>query len=592
MHPEVNDALSLVHSSDLPHPSGALLSSFINEALNTRAAADYVLKACHAGHGPNTRSELLSLVHDWTYIVQSSESSGTHSKMEETATTVLTCVLVSHRGSPPPAPNRAERQAIIRRDGARCCITGRPSRFWDPLIVAPILPIPSGWVEHDRPRMLDDMLGAFFGRSYRDWWLFNAQDPQFISPYENHWLVSMSAAHAFSRGIVKLDRLPPSMVEYDVRQCSIGPERPIIIDGAVALLGDRSRAGINKVDPRFVGTHARLSSSMQYIELSKKLAQHDSTSTTAQQLSKIRRKFWNRAWSLTQPFLAAFLAVWLLIPARVRVVAYRTLRRAAQRFIDPECATVQRLPFGLYLKCTEYPASLRNEVNAMRLVQRYTAIPAPRPLDFVEGPVQKGEDEAFNLSLGFAGQEEKAEAYLLMNCLPGVPLSRAHEVLSDSDEAEVTTQLQDYVAQLRAIPKTVNPDMAICDTLGGACRDTRMLGGNPVGPFVDEAAFSAMLRSPDDPARRGHQIYFTHADLNPRNILVEEADVGRGWRISGIVDWEMAGYYPEYWDYTKALYEGFRWSWRYNNMVHKVFKGLGEYSKEFEVEKHDWESGI
>lgn len=74
MHPEVNDALSLIHSSGLPHPSGALLSSFVKEALNPHAAADYVLKACHAGHGPNTRSELLSLVHDWTYVVESSES--------------------------------------------------------------------------------------------------------------------------------------------------------------------------------------------------------------------------------------------------------------------------------------------------------------------------------------------------------------------------------------------------------------------------------------------------------------------------------------------------------------------------------------
>lgn len=444
--------------------------------------------------------------------------------------------------------------------------------------------------------MLDDMLGAFFGRSYRDWWLFNAQDPHFMNPYENHWLVSMSAAHAFSRGIVRLNRVSPSMVEYDVYQHSIGSERPVDIDGAVALLGDHSRAGINKVDPRFVGTHARLSSSMQYIELSKKLAQHDSTSRAGQQLSMVRRKFWSRVSSLTQPFLAAVLAVWLLIPTRVRVVAYRTLRRVAQRFIAPECATVQRLPFGLYLKCAEYPASLRNEVNAMRLVQRYTTIPAPRPLDFVEGPVQKEEDEGLSLGiglgLGLADQEEKAEAYLLMNRLPGVPLSRAHEVLSDHDEAEITTQLQDYVTQLRAIPKTVNPDMAICDSLGGACRDTRILGGNAVGPFVDEAAFSAMLRSADDAARRGHRIYFTHADLNPRNILVEATDAGHGWRISGIVDWEMAGYYPEYWDYTKALFEGFRWSWRYNNMVHGVFKGLGEYSKEFEVEKHAWESGI
>lgn len=102
-----------------------------------------------------------------------------------------------------------------------------------------------------------------------------------------------------------------------------------------------------------------------------------------------------------------------------------------------------------------------------------------------------------------------------------------------------------------------------------------------------------MLRSPDDPARRGHQICFTHADLHPRNILVKkEAKGPRGWRVSGIIDWQMAGYYAEYWEYTKAMYEGFRWPWRYNNMVHGMFKGLGEYSKKLEVEKHDGETGI
>lgn len=578
VYPQVNDALSLIQASDLPHPSGALLSSFVNEALDPPAAAEFVLGACHAGHGPNTRPELLALVHVWTYIVES---------------------ISRQRGSAPPAPDRAARQAIIRRDGARCCISGRPGRFWDPLVVAPILPIPTGWIAHDRPPMLDDMLGAFFGPPYRDWWLSHAQGDEFIMPHESYWLVSQSAAHAFARGLVKLSRLQPSMVEYEVLQQPIGPESPMEIDGERALLGDRSRAGIPKVDPRFVGTHARLSRSIQYIELSRKFAQQSdggaSRTTTGQHQpppAKTRPGLWHRTMSLmAQPFLAIFLAVWLLVPARARILAYRTLRRVAQRFIEPECYNVQRLPFGLYLKCAHTPACLRNEVNAMRLARQYTSIPVPRPLDFVEGPAPTKEEDV-DEGRGFGIQtDEDGEAYLLMSRIPGVPLSRSHEVLADRDMAWVTAQLQDYVAQLRAIPKTVNPDMAICDSLGGACRDTRMpMGGNPLGPFADEAAFSKMLRSPDDPARRGHRIYFTHADLNPRNILVTE-EAG-GWRVSGIVDWEMAGYYPEYWEYTKSLYEGFRWSWRYNNMMHGVFKGLGEYSREFEVEKHDWESGI
>lgn len=101
---------------------------------------------------------------------------------------------------------------------------------------------------------------------------------------------------------------------------------------------------------------------------------------------------------------------------------------------------------------------------------------------------------------------------------------------------------------------------------------------NPIGPFADEATFNQVLRNPDDPARAGHRMSFTHADLNSRNILVDEVvqqDGSLGGRVTGIVDWEMAGYYPEYWEYTKALYERFRWTRRYRNMVHRLFRQFG-----------------
>lgn len=233
------------------------------------------------------------------------------------------------------------------------------------------------------------MLAAFFGPPYRDWWLSTIEDSSFTSPWDDHWLVSKSAGHACSRGLVRLDRMQPSMVEYQVRQWPIGPASPLQIDGEVALLGDRSRAGIPKVDPRFVGTHARLSGSIQYIELCKKLATRERTSKPGWHPSEVISNLWQRVTPLAQPFLATALAVWLLVPAKVRIVAYRMLRRVTQCFIPPDCHTVQRLPFGLYLKCAAYPASLRNEANAVRLVRQYTSISIPRPIDYVEGPVQK-----------------------------------------------------------------------------------------------------------------------------------------------------------------------------------------------------------
>ena len=41
------------------------------------------------------------------------------------------------------------------------------------------------------------------------------------------------------------------------------------------------------------------------------------------------------------------------------------------------------------------------------------------------------------------------------------------------------------------------------------------------------------------------KVYLTHGDLLPHNILVE------GSKITGIIDWETAGYYPEFWEYCR-----------------------------------------
>jgi hypothetical protein len=40
---------------------------------------------------------------------------------------------------------------------------------------------------------------------------------------------------------------------------------------------------------------------------------------------------------------------------------------------------------------------------------------------------------------------------------------------------------------------------------------------------------------------------FTHADFAPRNILIN------GGHVVAIVDWEQSGFYPEYWEYVKAM---------------------------------------
>jgi thiamine kinase-like enzyme len=57
-------------------------------------------------------------------------------------------------------------------------------------------------------------------------------------------------------------------------------------------------------------------------------------------------------------------------------------------------------------------------------------------------------------------------------------------------------------------------------------------------------AYIAFLRSRFDDNSR---LVFTHADLADRNILVQDG------RITGILDWEWAGFYPEHWEFVTCV---------------------------------------
>lgn len=92
----------------------------------------------------------------------------------------------------------------------------------------------------------------------------------------------------------------------------------------------------------------------------------------------------------------------------------------------------------------------------------------------------------------------------------------------------------------------------------------------PAGPFSSVAEFHdcmsdmfkwpAKVNEPDldpaditDPYREmlpdDCPIHFTHADLNPVNIMVSKDSP---CRVMAILDWEQSGWYPAYWEFCKA----------------------------------------
>jgi hypothetical protein len=87
-------------------------------------------------------------------------------------------------------------------------------------------------------------------------------------------------------------------------------------------------------------------------------------------------------------------------------------------------------------------------------------------------------------------------------------------------------------------------------------------GKNRIGPFYTIGSFQEFerrghaindfvekeIKATHNPAKP-YELRFTHANLCPQNILLDEST-----RVCAIVGWESAGWYPEYWEYTQMCH--------------------------------------
>ncbi|KDQ58933.1 hypothetical protein JAAARDRAFT_46576 [Jaapia argillacea MUCL 33604] len=195
---------------------------------------------------------------------------------------------------------------------------------------------------------------------------------------------------------------------------------------------------------------------------------------------------------------------------------------------------VRFLPFGLVLKvgCV----GTASEADILRFISKSTRIPVPRVI----------------LSATGLGRH-----YTLMTRAVGRNLQNAWQDMDAEQQTKIISQLRDFVDQLRAL---MPPDAhRISGFDGGPLLDSRLPGSQPCGPFSSEKDFNEHLLDCTrvyvcdeivDEIRPqlslDHRIYFTHADLAARNIIVD------GDQIVALLDWENSGWFPEYWEFVKA----------------------------------------
>ncbi|EAS28859.2 uncharacterized protein CIMG_07605 [Coccidioides immitis RS] len=177
----------------------------------------------------------------------------------------------------------------------------------------------------------------------------------------------------------------------------------------------------------------------------------------------------------------------------------------------------------------------------------------------------------------------EAEALRLVRAKTSIPVPEVYAAYTDTKTNRGVILMEYIEGQVLrdSYARSTAPSSVLFD--GTYCEDPVFcaeLGG--FGPYKTEAEFNeGLIRAMNlsqkntwvDHATRlvralpKHKIVLTHADFSPRNILI------RGDKVVAILDWEMAGFYPAYWEYIKAMYHpDWQSGWIKNGAVEKILR--------------------
>lgn len=183
------------------------------------------------------------------------------------------------------------------------------------------------------------------------------------------------------------------------------------------------------------------------------------------------------------------------------------------------------------------------EAEMMIYIKENTNIPIPKVFDY--------------------GKDEQNNNYILMEYIEGDILENVLETLNKDDKNNIINQLKRYINEMR---KKIN--LNICSINNNPCYELS-ISNELFGPFKEIEEFNNYrinkLIIDDEDIKKyinsnkniKTNFILTHNDLGPYNIIVKDNN------IVAILDWEMAGYYPEYWEYNRTYFHcGYIDNWK------------------------------
>lgn len=229
---------------------------------------------------------------------------------------------------------------------------------------------------------------------------------------------------------------------------------------------------------------------------------------------------------------------------------------------------LRRLLTLLGLKTT---ARLCRPRGACVRISKHLVVKSDRFVDLTEAATMKfiADNTSVPVPKVWCSFVRNGRTYIVMERIQGDCISSGWDDRSKESKGKLLAQLRLLVEQVRLLQPLPGTGVESCT--GGSLFDSRMpRPDRRFGPFKTIQEFHLWLRDSlrpfevEKPQGVTHQDWkdardmaarqdgpwprpvFTHADLNPSNILV------RGDDIVGIIDWEFSGWYPHYWEYTSA----------------------------------------
>ncbi|KAJ5907438.1 hypothetical protein N7495_000120 [Penicillium taxi] len=140
-----------------------------------------------------------------------------------------------------------------------------------------------------------------------------------------------------------------------------------------------------------------------------------------------------------------------------------------------------------------------------------------------------------------------------MTIIPGTPLDRKWDMLDEGAKESICLQLWVLISKIRTISRPEGPYQCAAD--GSPSQDPMLVDlQEPARPLLSDSALRSRIY--ERCIHFGGTLYkdqllnilprledsvFTHGDIAPRNVMVDEQS-----NVTGIPDWETAGWYPDY----------------------------------------------